>query len=79
MGLTLLKIFRYDVTGLTEEHLRNGLPLKEVQKMVLEFLCNGELVFGGRLDGGNAKLLVGHDLVHDLTCLELEYPDHMWR
>ncbi|KAI9119019.1 hypothetical protein K1719_009694 [Acacia pycnantha] len=71
--------YRYDITGLTEEHLRDAMPLKEVQEKVLEILYNGESIGKVRLDGGKAKLLVGHDLEHDLDCLNLTYPDHMLR
>ena len=79
LGLTSLDIFRYDITGLTEEHLRNAMPLKEVQEKVLQILYNGESIGKVRLDGGKARLLVGHDLAHDLDCLKLNYPDHMLR
>ncbi|KAF7818290.1 RNA exonuclease 4 [Senna tora] len=71
--------YRYDITGLTEEHLRNAMPLKEVQEKILQILYNGESIGKVRLDGGKAKLLVGHDLEHDLDCLKLNYPDHMLR
>ncbi|XP_054825147.1 uncharacterized protein LOC129322787 [Prosopis cineraria] len=71
--------YRYDITGLTEEHLRDAMPLKEVQDKVLQILYNGESIGKVRLDGGKAKLLVGHDLEHDLDCLKLNYPDHMLR
>lgn len=79
MGLTVPDIFRYDITGLTEEQLRDAMPLKEVQEKVLQILYNGESIGKVRLDGGKAKLLVGHDLEHDLDCLKLNYPDHMLR
>lgn len=79
LGLTFLEIFRHDITGLTEEHLRGGMPLKQVQEKVLQILYNGESIGKVRLDGGKARLLVGHDLAHDLDCLNLNYPDHLLR
>ncbi|QCE09036.1 Exonuclease [Vigna unguiculata] len=71
--------YRYDITGLTEEHLRNAMPLYEVREKVLKILYNGESIGKVRLNGGRAKLLVGHDLAHDLDCLNMNYPDHMLR
>ncbi|KAK9280795.1 hypothetical protein L1049_003684 [Liquidambar formosana] len=71
--------YRYEVTGITEEHLRNAMPLKEVQEKILEILYNGESIGRLRLDGGKARLLVGHDLEHDLDCLRMNYPDHLLR
>ncbi|KAK9691736.1 hypothetical protein RND81_09G215800 [Saponaria officinalis] len=71
--------YRSDVTGLTEEHLKDGMPLKEVQEKILEILYNGESIGIARLDGGKAKLLVGHSLEHDLDCLKMNYPDHLIR
>ncbi|KAL1345082.1 hypothetical protein HN51_018874 [Arachis hypogaea] len=70
--------YRYDITGLTEENLRNAMPLKEVQEKVLQILYNGEST-GKVLDGGKARLLVGHDLEHDFDCLKLNYPKHLLR
>jgi len=74
-----LTFFRYDITGLREEHLRDGKPLKEVQEKILQILYNGESIGKVRLDGGKARLLVGHDLAHDLDCLGMSYPDHLMR
>ncbi|XP_027342743.1 RNA exonuclease 4-like isoform X2 [Abrus precatorius] len=71
--------YRYDITGLTEVHLRDAMPLKEVREKVLQILYNGESIGKVRLDGGKARLLVGHDLAHDLDCLKMSYPDHMLR
>lgn len=71
--------FRYEVTGITEEHLRDAMPLKEVQDKILQILYNGESIWRLRLDGGKARILVGHGLEHDLDCLRVNYPDHMLR
>ncbi|KAL7198820.1 hypothetical protein ACSBR2_021171 [Camellia fascicularis] len=71
--------YRYEITGIGEEHLRDAMPLKEVQARLLEILYNGESIGRVRLDGGKARLLVGHDLEHDLDCLKMNYPDHLHR
>lgn len=71
--------YRYEVTGLTEEHLEDGMSLREVQTKILEILYNGESVARPKLDGGKAKLLVGHSLEHDLNCLRIKYPRDLLR
>ncbi|CAL5357533.1 unnamed protein product [Camellia sinensis] len=71
--------YRYEITGIGEEHLRDAMPLKEVQARLLEILYNGESIGRVRLDGGKARLLVGHDIEHDLDCLKMNYPDHLHR
>ncbi|CAL5199987.1 unnamed protein product [Lathyrus oleraceus] len=71
--------YRYDITGLTEEHLRDGMPLKQVREKILQILYNGESIGKVRLDGGKARLLVGHSLAYDLDSLEMSYPDHLMR
>ncbi|KAG7036375.1 REX4, partial [Cucurbita argyrosperma subsp. argyrosperma] len=71
--------YRHEVTGLTEERVRYAMSLKEVQEKVLKILLNGETIERLRLNGGKARLLVGHDLEHDLDCLRMNYPDHMLR
>ncbi|KAI5316015.1 hypothetical protein L3X38_045191 [Prunus dulcis] len=60
--------YRYEVTGLTEEHLRDGMPLQKVQDKVLQILYNGK-----------TKLLVGHSVENDLDCLRMNYPDYLLR
>ncbi|XP_021801066.1 apoptosis-enhancing nuclease-like [Prunus avium] len=60
--------YRYEVTGLTEEHLRDGMPLQKVQDKVLQILYNGK-----------TKLLVGHSLENELDCLRINYPDYLLR
>ncbi|KAF8392486.1 hypothetical protein HHK36_022828 [Tetracentron sinense] len=71
--------YRYEITGITEQHLRDAMPLKQVQERVLEILYNGESIWRVRLEGGKARLLVGHSLEHDLDCLRMSYPDHLLR
>ncbi|XP_047324021.1 uncharacterized protein LOC124927614 [Impatiens glandulifera] len=71
--------YRYEVTGITEEYLRNAMPLKEVQERLLLILHNGERIGKVRLNGGKAFLLVGHAVDHDLNCLKLFYPHHLIR
>ncbi|KAI9182000.1 hypothetical protein LWI28_020958 [Acer negundo] len=71
--------YRYEITGLTEEHLKDAVPLNEVRDKILEILYNGESISRLRLDGGKARLLVGHNIKHDLDSLRMNYPDHMLR
>ncbi|CAI0395339.1 unnamed protein product [Linum tenue] len=71
--------YRSEVTGLTEEHLKDGMPLKQVQEIISDILYNGESVGKARSDGGKARLLVGHSLDHDLDCLRISYPPNLLR
>lgn len=71
--------YRYEVTGITEDHLRDAMPLKEVQDKILQILYNGESIGRLRLNGGRARVLLGHGLEHDLDCLKMNYPDHLLR
>lgn len=70
---------RFEITGLTEEHLRDALPLNVVREKILQVLCNEEPTGRARLNCGKARLLVGHSLDHDLDCLGMTYPDHLQR
>ncbi|ESQ39455.1 hypothetical protein EUTSA_v10001532mg [Eutrema salsugineum] len=65
--------YRHEVTGLTQDDLKDGMPLEVVREKVLAVLC------GGHNDGAGRLLLVGHDLRHDLNCLKLQYPSHLLR
>ncbi|KAG5567612.1 hypothetical protein RHGRI_002975 [Rhododendron griersonianum] len=69
----------YEITGITEHHLRDAMPLEEVSEQLLQILYNGEAIGRLRWDGGNARLLVGHDIQHDLQCLKINYPDRLVR
>ncbi|KAF7152416.1 hypothetical protein RHSIM_Rhsim01G0276600 [Rhododendron simsii] len=71
--------YRYEITGITEQHLRDAMPLEEVSEQLLQILYNGESIGRLRWDGGNARLLVGHDIQHDLQCLKINYPDRLVR
>ncbi|KAJ0647267.1 hypothetical protein HanOQP8_Chr15g0557971 [Helianthus annuus] len=55
------------------------MPLRKVQEKISQILYNGESIGKARLDGGKAKLLVGHNLEHDLDCLLMSYPDKLLR
>ncbi|XP_071734996.1 RNA exonuclease 4-like isoform X2 [Rutidosis leptorrhynchoides] len=66
--------YRYETTGIRPEYLREAMPLRQVQRKIQDFLCNGEAIWKIRPRGGKALILVGHGLDHDLKCLELEYP-----
>jgi hypothetical protein len=68
--------FRYEVTGIRPEYLRDAMPLKMAQRRIQGILCNGEPLWKLRLRSfGRAKILVGHDLER----LGLEYPSFMIR
>jgi DNA polymerase III epsilon subunit-like protein len=66
--------YRYETTGIRPEYLRDAMPLRQVQRKIQDFLCNGEPMWKIRPKGGKARILVGHGLDHDLDCLQLEYP-----
>ncbi|KAI3980680.1 hypothetical protein MKX01_025245, partial [Papaver californicum] len=53
----------------------------DVQKIIQDFLCNGELIWKIRSSKGTgkARILVGHGLGHDLGCLGMEYPSNLIR
>ncbi|KMT06381.1 hypothetical protein BVRB_7g160610 [Beta vulgaris subsp. vulgaris] len=71
--------YRYETTGIRPEYLRDAMPLKQVQRKIQDYLCNGEPVWKIRSRGGKARILVGHGLDHDLECLGMEYPTLMIR
>ncbi|CAI9111048.1 OLC1v1011182C1 [Oldenlandia corymbosa var. corymbosa] len=64
--------YRYETTGIRPEYLRDAMPLKQVQRKIQDYLCNGEPIWQIRSRGGKARILVGHGLDHDLKCLEME-------
>nr|XP_004233702.1 RNA exonuclease 4 [Solanum lycopersicum] len=66
--------YRYEMTGIRPEYLRDAMPLKNVSRKIQEFLCNGEPIWQIRSKGGRSRILVGHGLDHDLKCLEMDYP-----
>lgn len=71
--------FRYETTGIRPEFLRDATPLRQVQRKIQDYLCNGEPIWQIRSRGGKARILVGHGLDHDLKCLEVEYPEILTR
>ncbi|KAM7277893.1 hypothetical protein ACFE04_005027 [Oxalis oulophora] len=66
--------FRYESTGIRPDYLKDAMPIKQVQKKIQDFLCNGEPMWKIRPKSGKARILVGHCLDHDLDRLQLEYP-----
>ncbi|CAN4079245.1 unnamed protein product [Withania somnifera] len=66
--------YRYEMTGIRPEYLRDAMPLRNVSRKIQEFLCNGEPIWQIRSKGGRSRILVGHGLDHDLKCLEMDYP-----
>lgn len=71
--------YRSEITGLTEDHLKDAMPLEEVQNRISGILYNGESMGRAMLDGGIARLLVGHEIEHDLEGLRMSYPPHLLR
>ncbi|GLT55268.1 hypothetical protein SLA2020_284060 [Shorea laevis] len=71
--------YRYETTGIRPEYLRDAMPIKQVQKKIQDFLCNGEPMWKIRPKNGKARILVGHGLDRDLDSLQLEYPATMIR
>ncbi|XP_058088105.1 RNA exonuclease 4-like isoform X2 [Magnolia sinica] len=71
--------YRYEMTGIRAEYLNDAMPLKEVQRKIQDFLCNGEALWKIRMKGGKARILIGHGLDRDLDCLGIEYPAHLIR
>ncbi|KAG6719933.1 hypothetical protein I3842_03G032800 [Carya illinoinensis] len=71
--------YRYQTTGIRPEYLRDAMPLRQVQRKIQDFLCNGEPMWKIRPKGGRARILVGHGLNHDLDRLQVQYPAIMIR
>nr|XP_017246577.1 PREDICTED: RNA exonuclease 4 [Daucus carota subsp. sativus] len=71
--------FRYETTGIRPEMIMDAPGVRQVQRKIQEFLCNGEAMWKIRPKGGKARILVGHGLDHDLRCLEVDYPGTMIR
>ncbi|XP_022873456.1 RNA exonuclease 4-like isoform X2 [Olea europaea var. sylvestris] len=71
--------YRYETTGMRPEFLRDAMPLRQVQRKIQDYLCNGEPIWQIRSRAGKARILVGHGLDHDLKSLEVEYPQMMRR
>uniref|UniRef100_A0A1D1XTD7 RNA exonuclease 4 n=1 Tax=Anthurium amnicola TaxID=1678845 RepID=A0A1D1XTD7_9ARAE len=71
--------YRYEITGITEENLVDAMPLNQARCKIEEILYNGESIGKARVEGGRARILVGHDLDHDLYCLNMHYPAHLLR
>ncbi|PKA56731.1 Small RNA degrading nuclease 1 [Apostasia shenzhenica] len=72
--------YRYESTGMRPESLRDAMPLKQAQRKIEEYLCNGEAIWKIRSRGNaRARVLVGHGLDHDLESLGIEYPQFLIR
>lgn len=71
--------YRYETTGIRPEFLRDAIPVKQVQRKIQDYMCNGEPAWKIRPRGGKARILVGHGLDHDFECLGMEYPTIMIR
>ncbi|CAK9308893.1 unnamed protein product [Citrullus colocynthis] len=62
--------YRYETVGIRPEHIRDAMPLKQVQKKIQDILYNG---------GEKARILVGHCVEDDLKRLQIGYPSAMIR
>ncbi|CAM0879451.1 unnamed protein product [Alopecurus aequalis] len=74
--------YRYETTGIRPEHLRDAtmaVTTKQARKRVEDILLNGEEPWKIRTARGGARLLVGHDLDHDLNGLDIDYPSYLKR
>ncbi|KVH92853.1 Exonuclease [Cynara cardunculus var. scolymus] len=65
--------YRYETTGIRPEYLRDAMPVRQVQRKIQDFLCNGEPIWKIRPRGERARILIGHGLDHEMKCLELDY------
>ncbi|XP_049935480.1 uncharacterized protein LOC116260280 isoform X2 [Nymphaea colorata] len=79
LPLIAVSDYRSEITGITEADFRNALPLCQVRVIIQNILYNGESIGRIRLDGGRARVLVGHGLKHALDCLDMDYPVHLIR
>lgn len=82
--------YRENITGLRPEHLANAPSRKFVASLVQGVLGGASIRYNGRgsLDvdfsslhhtNCRPRLLVGHDLWHDLSCLGVSHPIHLQR
>ncbi|XP_047057669.1 uncharacterized protein LOC124664124 [Lolium rigidum] len=72
--------YRYEMTGIRPEHLRDSATtVKQARKRVEGFLLNGEDPWKIRTARGGARILVGHGLDHDLDGLGMDYPAYLKR
>ncbi|XP_062183463.1 RNA exonuclease 4-like [Phragmites australis] len=71
--------YRYEMTGILPEHLRDGMTVKQAQRRVQDLLLNGEQPWKVRTSRGRARVLVGHGLDHDLDALGMDYPAFLKR
>lgn len=58
----------YEITGITEENLKNDMPWEEVRERIRLILYSGQPI---------GRVLLGHNLTTNLRCLELSYFDHL--
>lgn len=72
-------MFRYKTSGISPRHMRGAMPINQVTGKIQYYICNGELLWQIHAGSGRARILVGHNLDHDLKCLEMDYPTIMLR
>ncbi|KAL4205444.1 hypothetical protein AMTRI_Chr01g137340 [Amborella trichopoda] len=71
--------YRFEITGIKEEHLKDAMPVNQLRHEIEEILFNGESSGRVWLDGGKARVLVGHSLHYDIVSLDMDYPSHLRR
>ncbi|GAB2231095.1 hypothetical protein Droror1_Dr00027382 [Drosera rotundifolia] len=75
---TTITNYRFETAGIRAEYLRDAMPLRQAQRKIQDFLCNGDPVWKIRARG-KSRILVGHGLDHILECMGMEYPTVMIR
>ena len=63
--------YRTELTGVTEESLRGAPSFEDVRARVLALIRGGG--GGGEVTPHDHAFLVGHDLAHDLECLDISH------
>lgn len=70
--------WRTPVSGITRSKLREGRPFEDVRAVVAALL-RGDDEKGAKGPGERGRILVGHDVRHDLRVLELSHPPRLIR
>lgn len=71
--------WRTAVSGITPRHLRQARPFAEVRDVVAGLLRGDDANGSKGGNGGKPRILVGHDVKHDLRVLDLSHPPRLIR